>query len=74
VLVREWWWRGTGRDVQLGEDVLQMSAHRVFADDQLLGDLAVGSPSGDQHKHLDLTTGQTAGGITRRSRKQCVEP
>ena len=61
VLVREGGGGGARRDTDFVEDVLDVSTNGVLADAQLLGDLAVGSPGGDQGEHLDLALGQVPG-------------
>src|SRR5690349_23094153 len=46
------------RQVQLAQDVTDVSLDRVLADDQLLGDLAVGHAVGNQPQHVQLAFGQ----------------
>ena len=44
--------------MQFAQDVADMSLHRVFTDDQFLGDLAVGETVGDQLEHIQFALGQ----------------
>jgi hypothetical protein len=47
-------------DAKFGEDVLQMSGDRVFADEQGRGDLLVGSAFGRQAQYLHLSSCQSS--------------
>ena len=51
--------RRSGRDVQLGEDVLNMPGNRVLADEQLVRDLVVAFAGGDQPQNLQFPGRQT---------------
>ena len=44
--------------VSLGEDIPDMDAHRVFAEEEGVGDIAIRLPSGDEAQDLDLTGGE----------------
>lgn len=45
----------------------------MFADDELVGDLAVGLPGGDQCEHFDLACGQDPGGCRAGHGEQPVQ-
>ena len=47
--------RGSAADVDLGEDVAEVSSHRFLAEEQDRRDSSVGVPLRHQHKHLTLT-------------------
>ena len=66
--------RGPRRDTDLVEDVLEVSTDGVFADDEFVGDLAVGLTGGDQCEHLDLACGQDPGGCRGGPGEQRVQP
>jgi hypothetical protein len=44
--------------VELAEDVRDVDAHRLLADEELVGDLAVGSSEGELGEDLDLARGE----------------
>ena len=46
---------------ELVEDVRRVDARRLPADEQRIGDLAVGPPGGDQSEDLDLAGRQVEG-------------
>src|SRR5262249_47296394 len=45
----------TRGDIELAEDVAQVGLDRLVAEEELRGDLGVGSPVDDQLGHLELT-------------------
>ena len=45
-------------EMQLAQNIADMTFHRIFADNQFLGDLAVGHAVGDQAQNVQLTFGQ----------------
>src|SRR6185503_3109666 len=49
-----------GRQVELREDVAQVSSDRLLAEDEVSGDGTIRSAGRHQPEHLDLTSGQTA--------------
>lgn len=61
--------RGSGRNTELGEHVLQVACDGVLADHELDRDVAVRLARGDQTQYLGLAGGQ-AGGKLRRSRRE----
>jgi len=52
-----WAAAGPRGEVQLAKDVGDVPVHGVLADDQPLGDLAVGESLGEQPEHLSLARG-----------------
>ena len=50
---------GAVGDAGLVEDVADVSAHGVQADNQLIGDLLVGAPGGKETEYLSFAVGQT---------------
>ena len=53
---------GSGVHAQFGQDVGDVDAGRLAADEQGLGDLAVGAAGGHQAEHLQLAGGEAGGG------------
>jgi hypothetical protein len=51
------------RRPDLGVDVLDVVRRRLGRDDETLGDLLVGLPTGEQPEHVDLTRGETGGPV-----------
>ena len=43
--------------VELSQDVADVRAYCGLANEQLIGDIVIGKPLGDQAKHLDLASG-----------------
>ena len=44
--------------MELAQDVTDVSLYRIFADDELFSDLAVGHAVGDQAQHIQLAFGE----------------
>ena len=51
--------RAARGDIELEEDVLDVTGHGVLADEQLERDFAVGFPACDAPEHLQLARGQS---------------
>lgn len=49
--------RGPRADIEPGQDVDDMSRHRSQADEERVGDLAIGEPIGEEVQHLALPLG-----------------
>src|SRR5690606_29940718 len=64
---------GAGGHPELGQDVLHVGVHGALGDDQPLGDLPVGQPAGDEHRHLALAGGEPGGGGALRGRVRVEE-
>src|SRR3954454_9923560 len=58
--------------VELAEQVAHVHVDRARADEELLGDLAVGAADRDVAQHLELAPGQLA--LIRRGRRPAAEP
>ena len=62
---------GAGATAELGQDVADVHVDGAWAEEQPLGDLAVGAPDRDKAQHLDLTPRQA--GVLKLARRPSTE-